>query len=73
MYSTQGEWISSSLTFALIPIVKVLLMCAIGYLLATDRIGLLTPSGITTLSKVRILLAVRKFTLIEVTTKELLM
>ena len=63
MDSMRGESISSSLTFALIPIVKVLFMCAIGYLLATDRIGLLTPSGITTLSKVCILLLARKFTL----------
>ena len=63
MDSMRGESISSSLTFALIPIVKVLFMCAIGYLLATDRIGLLTPSGITTLSKVRILRLAWKFTL----------
>lgn len=43
--------IASAFKFAVVPIIKVLTMCALGYILATKRVGLLTPPGIMFLSK----------------------
>lgn len=41
----------SSLKFALLPIAKVLVMCGLGFLLATRRVNILSASGIKLLSK----------------------
>ncbi|MCO5578984.1 hypothetical protein L7F22_032835 [Adiantum nelumboides] len=43
--------IATSLKFAVMPIIKVLAMCGLGYILATKRVGLITPPGIKFLSK----------------------
>eukprot|EP00250_Pteridium_aquilinum_P035833 c9983_g1_i1 orf=283-1488(+) len=47
----MGASVLQSLKFAVLPIAKVLVMCGIGYLLATKRFGLLNPVGVRVLSK----------------------
>ncbi|KAI5072114.1 hypothetical protein GOP47_0012220 [Adiantum capillus-veneris] len=43
--------ITTSLKFAVMPIMKVLAMCGLGYILATKRVGLLTPARIKFLNQ----------------------
>ena len=51
--STDGDPFAKLLQFSILPVAKVLLMCFLGFLMATSYVGILTAENRRILSKVR--------------------